>query len=172
MHSSGPAQEAQAALDAIRRIVRLLRDGSKDTERRVGLSSAQLFVLQALASEDDLSINDLAARTLTHQSSVSVVVRKLEEQSLVERRRASDDGRRVALSLTAKGRALIERTPETAQARLIDGILRLSAGERRGLVHGLEALTQALGLHDRPPAMFFEDDPAPTKPRSPNRARS
>jgi DNA-binding MarR family transcriptional regulator len=67
----------QRVLDSIRQIVRLLREGSRDSEERVGLSAAQLFVLQKLDPDEPLSLNELSARTLTHQSSVSVVVSRL-----------------------------------------------------------------------------------------------
>ncbi len=61
-------------LDAIRRIVQALRESSRAAEKRVGLSGAQLFVLQTLGESPGLSLNELAERTRTHQSSVSVVV--------------------------------------------------------------------------------------------------
>ena len=60
----------QRVLDSIRRIVRLLREGTRASEDAVGLSAAQLFVLQKLDPAVPLSLNELAARTLMHQSSV------------------------------------------------------------------------------------------------------
>src|ERR671938_1731164 len=71
---------AVRSLDAIRRLVRGLRLAARASEREAGLSAAQLFVLQQLAESPAESINELAARTLTHQSSVSVVVRRLVER--------------------------------------------------------------------------------------------
>lgn len=68
------AADLQTILDGIRSLVNRLRESSREAERRIGLTAAQLFVLQLLRASDDLSVNDLAARTYTHQSSVSVVV--------------------------------------------------------------------------------------------------
>ena len=51
--------------------------GARDGERRAGLSSAQLFALQQIAEHPGASINDVAALTFTHQSSVSVVIQRL-----------------------------------------------------------------------------------------------
>ena len=73
-------------------------------------------MLQQLAAAPAKSVNELADRTYTHQSSVSVVVRRLVEQGLVARRRASDDGRRRELSLTAAGRRLVARAPMPAKS--------------------------------------------------------
>ena len=110
---------SQRVLDSIRRIVRLLREGANASETEVGLSAAQLFVLQKLDPERPLSLNELAARTLTHQSSVSVVVSKLVERGLVQRRPAAHDARRVAISPTKAGLRLRDRAPAPAQDRLI-----------------------------------------------------
>ena len=58
-------------MDAVRRIVQALRRSSVAASSAVGLSGAQLFVLQQLSlAEKPLSLADLAARTLTDQSSV------------------------------------------------------------------------------------------------------
>src|SRR5215217_2732988 len=66
-------RDVRAVLDAIRRIVRVLRVSSRAAEKQVGLSGAQLFVLHKLEDAPALSLNELADRTRTHQSSVSVV---------------------------------------------------------------------------------------------------
>ena len=66
----------RAALDAFRHIVQALRVG-RAGEDAGGLGSAQLFALQQIAEHPDASINDVAALTFTHQSSVSVVIQRL-----------------------------------------------------------------------------------------------
>ena len=93
-----PSTEVRAALDAVRRIVQALRVAGRDGERRTGLSSAQLFALQQIAEHPSVSINDLAALTFTHQSSVSVVIQRLVRQRLVAKVPASDDRRRQRLA--------------------------------------------------------------------------
>src|SRR5690242_18689194 len=96
------AVDTQTALDAIRRIVQALRESSRWSERHVGLSAAQLFVLRTLGDAPGISINDLATRTHTHQSSVSTVVTRLVEGGLVRRLRSGEDARSVTLSLSAR----------------------------------------------------------------------
>src|SRR6516165_4152555 len=94
------AESVRAVMDSLRRIVRGLRLSARDAERSAGISGAQLFVLQSLAEERASSLNDLADRTLTDQSSVSVVVKRLTDRKLVARKAAADDARRIELSLT------------------------------------------------------------------------
>jgi DNA-binding MarR family transcriptional regulator len=127
----------------------------------VGLSGAQLFVLQKLTHAPALSVSELAERTLTHQSSVSVVLRRLEGRRLVARRRAGQDGRRVEVRLTKRGEAVLRRAPDPSQNRLIAGIRRLPARERRMLARSLERLLRSLGIGGGGhPSMFFEEPAA------------
>ena len=160
------AADVRAVMDALRRIVRALRLSARAAEGRLGISSAQLFVLHQLAQGDASSVDELAARTLTHQSSVSVVVSRLAERGLVVRRTSPHDARRTAIALTAAGRALLRRAPEVGQARLITGLERLRPSQRRALASQLTALVRALEVGQEEPAMFFEEEPARARTRS------
>lgn len=151
---------SQRVLDSIRRIVRLLREGSRASEAAVGLSAAQLFVLQKLDADEPLSLNELAARTLTHQSSVSVVVSRLVERGLVMRRPSANDARRLELLPTKRGLSLRARGPAPQQSRVIAAVESLTAHQQRTLADGLEQLVRALDLHERAAPMLFDDEPA------------
>jgi DNA-binding MarR family transcriptional regulator len=151
-------EDAREILDAIRRIVKALRVTSRESEKRFGLSAAQLFVLHKLAGERGISLSELAARTLTHQSSVSVVVKRLIDQGLVQSQRSESDARKLELSLTPRGRALLRKVPGAAQDRLISGIRRMPASSRRTLARLLTRLVTETGLSEESPSLFFEDD--------------
>lgn len=144
-------------LDAVRRIVQTLRASSRYAEQRVGLSAAQLFVLHKLAETPALSLNEVAERTRTHQSSVSTVVSRLVARGLVQRAQAQADGRRLELTLTPRGRRLVARAPEPAQESLIRSIERLPPGRRRLLASCLAELVSGMDAARAEVSMFFDD---------------
>src|SRR4029434_8035905 len=111
--------DVSVILDALRSIVRELRLASREAELRVGVHGAQLHALRQLADSPTTSLTELADRTHTDISSVSVVVSRLVEQGLVARKSADDDRRRLSLGLTTRGRALLRRAPETGTSRLL-----------------------------------------------------
>jgi DNA-binding MarR family transcriptional regulator len=156
--------ETRVVLDAFRRVVRALREGSRASEKAVGLSAAQLFVLQRLAQRPALSLGELAEQTFTHQSSVSVVVSRLVERGLVRRARSPLDARRVALAVTPLGRLLLAQAPDAAQQWLIDAVERLPARSRTQLAEALLRLVAEMAIEDAEPAMLFEEPPPP-RPR-------
>ncbi len=165
--TSPAAADVRGALDAFRRIVQALRTASRDAERRVGLSAAQLFALQQLSTMGGASVNDLASRTFTHQSSVSVVVQRLVARKLVAKVTSNDDRRRVQLTITDSGRALLRRSPEPVQERLIAGIAALPVPDRRAFVAALGAIADALTERDGAPPMLFEDGKTAGRKRRP-----
>jgi len=172
-------EDAKAVLDAFRRIVRDLRVSSRLAERTAGLTAAQLFVLEKLAEQEHeggargsgrgrgrgnggdegISLNELAERTLTHQSSVSVVVQRLVTRGLVRRRTSPRDARRIELSLTPAGRNVLRKSPEVTQHRLLKAFGAMPRGDRRRLANLMEELVRRMGLADEP-AMMMEDEGA------------
>jgi DNA-binding MarR family transcriptional regulator len=158
-HRRAHAFESRSAavLDTIRLIVQALRESSRLAEARVGLSGAQLFVLRTLADSPGLSLNELAERTRTHQSSVSVVVTRLARRGLAHKRTGDEDARRIEIRLSPSGRALLKRAPRTAQERLVAALDALPGAERARLAITLETLARGMALTRKRPAMFFEE---------------
>jgi DNA-binding MarR family transcriptional regulator len=152
------APVTRAVLDSLRQIVQALRESSRRAEVAVGVGGAQLFVLETLAESDALSLNELAQRTHTHQSSVSTVVSRLVDRRLVRRVRSAHDTRRLELSLSARGRRLVANTPGAAQQRLIRSIERLPYHAARTLASLLGEVAREVNVDRRSAPMFFEDD--------------
>ena len=96
-------EQAIAAVAAFLEEVRLCDDLSMEL---FGVTAAQLTILCALADEDEQSINDLAERSRSHQSSVSNVVRQLASKRLVSKTSNPVDRRQKVVRLTAKGRSI------------------------------------------------------------------
>jgi DNA-binding MarR family transcriptional regulator len=154
---SSPA-DIGSILDDLRRIVQALRESSRASARAVGLTGAQLFALATIAeAAGPLSVNELAARTRTHQSSVSVVVQRLVAAGLVRRVTSARDARRRELVMTTRGRAALARAPDAAQAQLIAGVESLPRATRVALARALRHLATSMRLGAAAPTMFFED---------------
>jgi DNA-binding MarR family transcriptional regulator len=150
--------EQRVVMDSVRQIVRGLRVSSRGAERDLGISGAQIFVLQILAQNSPLTINELAERTRTHQSSVSIVVKRLEKRNLVARTASEKDARRVEASITAKGRKLTASAQPLAQERLLAALDALSGRELSALATLIEKVVVKAGFNKPNPPFFFEDD--------------
>jgi DNA-binding MarR family transcriptional regulator len=148
------ASDATAVMNALRRIVRMIRLAEGATH---DLSAAQRFVLHSLAAAPASSVAELAGRTLTDQSSVSTVVAKLVTKKLVARTPSATDRRRAELRLTAAGVKLVKSSPVLPQTRIVDAVAAMPAKPRAELVKSLERLVTAVGANDLEPRMFLEE---------------
>lgn len=163
--------DAAAVLVALRRIVRLLRLADREAETAHGLSAAQLFVLHTLAESPARALAEIAARTMTDQSSVSTVVARLVDKKLVVRRAAKADRRRAELSLTSAGLRVVHDTPRMPQAQIADAVRTMPTGERTGLVRSLRRLVDASGAGELAPTMFLEEEPSRRRTRGSRKRR-
>ncbi|HET7504041.1 MAG TPA: MarR family winged helix-turn-helix transcriptional regulator [Kofleriaceae bacterium] len=144
------------AVNALRRILQALRQSSSIVHDRLGITGAQLFVLQQIAEVPRASLREVAARTLTDQSSVSVVVSRLVDAGHVARRISAVDGRRCELTLTESGRALLRRAPELAQRRLVAALRTTPPARLRIAASVLDRVARELSPAGEPAPMFFE----------------
>lgn len=158
------SSDSAAALVALRRIIRFLRLADREAEAAYGLTAAQLFVLHSLADAPVGSMAELAERTLTDQSSVSIVVSRLEAKKLITRKASPEDRRRVQLKLTTAGKKIVATGPALPQPKMIQAIDAMPAAKRNEIVRALEHLAKAMGASDVEPLMLFED-PEPKRPR-------
>jgi len=148
----------QRSMNAVRGIVRALRMNTRAIELKMGISLAQLFVLQQLADRPADSLNDLADRTATHQSSVSVVVRRLVQRGLVTRTPSPADKRRIEIDVTPAGRSLLAVAPPTISTQLVGALHRMNDDERVQLADLLERWLNVANIDLHSPPMIGEDD--------------
>jgi DNA-binding MarR family transcriptional regulator len=148
----------ERSMNAVRSIVRALRINTRAIESKMGMSLAQLFVLQQLAARSANSLNELAERTATHQSSVSVVVRRLVESGYVSRTTSALDRRRLEIEVTPKGRQLLADAPTTVQTQLVDALRGLGDKDQSTLAALLEDWLRAAKIDFASPPMLGEEE--------------
>lgn len=85
----------------------LQRRGLK-TVKEEGLTSSQFGVLEVLYHKGDLRICEIIEKTLSTGGNMTVVIDNLEKEDLIKRYSDPRDRRATLVSITEKGRKLIE----------------------------------------------------------------
>lgn len=165
MADASNLEDAHSVLNSFRCLVKSLRLADRAGLKEYGLGASQLYVLHELKRDAPLSINDLADRMATDQSTVSVVVAKLIDKGFVARERSEADARRLDLTLTAKGHLAAKKLPPPIQHLIIDGVQRLPRTRAKMLAESLRDICDVLGIADQHPPMLMEDEPA-TMPKA------
>ena len=142
--------DASAVIDALRRLFRAIQEYSKAVQSRSGLSSPQLWALQIAAGHPGLSIGELSQRMFAHPSTVSGVVDRLEARGALRREVDAEDRRGVRLTLTARGRSALRRSPRPVQAglaRALEQMPRARLAELRRSLDDVVRQTEAARVH-------------------------
>jgi DNA-binding MarR family transcriptional regulator len=108
----------------------------------LGITYPQYLVLSTLWEEDGRTIGGVAERLALEPSTITPLVKRLEQAGLVDRHRNPKDERQVRVRLTGKGRAL-----RTDTACLTDTLLArsgLTVPEMIALNGQVRALREAL----------------------------
>ena len=107
---------------------------------RHGLSLAEFGALEALYHRGDLLVGELQRKVLKSSGGITYVVDRLQEKGLVERKPCASDRRAVYASITAAGRALMDRIfPMHAEA-LAGAAEALTRDEKRVAIDLLRRL--------------------------------
>ena len=123
--------------------------------RDAGLSGPRWILLFRLLAEErcgcgeGISPTHLSQRQNVSKNTISVLLRGLEEQGLIERTVVPDDRRAFQIRLTAAGRTLVETTAPAHIAFLNEMTAGLTAEENAQLIELLEKLYRSLSSGDR-----------------------
>jgi len=152
------ASDATAIVQGLRRIVHALQLYSQDVYRSYHLTAPQLWALKTLQRDGPLSAGHLARSLAVHQTSVSVLIQRLERRGLVRRARVTPDRRFVRVELTERGAALAGEAPEPAQGRLLHALDAMPPREIRAIRRAVDRLVQAMEASDVAAQFFFSDE--------------
>lgn len=142
----------------LRRIVKALHSFSQDVYRSYGLTAPQLWALKTLQREGRMSAGRLADALAIHQSSLSILIDRLEKRGLVRRVRTARDRRFVEIALTARGTALSTKAPDPAQGRLLHGLQGMPASRVRSIRRAVDHLVRAMEAGGIEARFFFSDE--------------
>ncbi len=122
----------------------MVRMSSWYMKQRWNLRNTDFRLLNVLDGGDPLSVNEVARRALLDQAWVSRSLRTLERVKLVERRDDHRDSRLTLVTLTKRGREILDEfRPYAAWSErvLLGGV---DGGKLKALLDQLESNTQSL----------------------------
>src|SRR5690349_14091688 len=154
VRAAGPAVRSAKQLDTteivqgLRRIVKALQTYSQDVRNAYGLTGPQLWALKTLQGHGRMSTGRLAAALAVHQSSISILMDRMEKRGLVRRARGRNDHRFVEMELTKRGVALAAEAPEAAQGRLLHALEAMPPADVRRIRRSVDQLVDAMEATD------------------------
>jgi DNA-binding MarR family transcriptional regulator len=114
----------------------------------LGLTYSQYLVMLALWEHAELGVGELGERLHLDNGTLTPLLKRMERDDLVRRRRDAQDERRVRITLTAHGRKLRAKALHVPQA--LAGQLGMSPAGVADLRDAVQAMVRVLAVQHGP----------------------
>lgn len=121
-----------------------LESASKRMVSNLGVTGPQRLVVRIVGRYPGISAGRLAGILQIHPSTLTGILRRLEERGALQRKPDSSDARRALFSLTAKGRAFDQQRNGTAEAAVQRALAHVSPKQLVDVERVLSALADEL----------------------------
>ncbi len=138
MRDLGPVLEFMRALWALDHT---LQSASKRMEVMLGVTAPQRLVVRIVGRFPGISAGEVAAILHLHPSTLTGILRRLEERALVTRRSDPVDARRALFELTPRGREVDGLRAGTVESAVRTALRRMPPGEAQAVRDAVEKLT-------------------------------
>lgn len=93
-------------------VARLIIQGYQPYLSKLGITYTQYIVLMVLWEKDHQPVNDIAKRLLLETNTVTPLIKRMETEKIVVRRKDKRDARKTIVSLTERGKAMQDAAAE------------------------------------------------------------
>lgn len=135
-------------LRSLRRIIRAVELYSKKLASRHAVTGPQLICLLTIKDLEPVTATVIAQQVHLSPSTVVGVLDRLEEKKLIIRERDKEDRRRVYITLTDEGKALVGTAPSPLQDKLAAALERVSQLEQVSIALALERVVELMEVQD------------------------
>jgi DNA-binding MarR family transcriptional regulator len=137
------ADVTEALLTASRALVAVAARSLASVDGDVTL--VQYRALLVLAELGSLHVGELAQSLATHPSTTTRMCDRLVSRGLVRRTVERTNRRETKVTLTAKGRDVVQRVTDVRRAEIARIVARIPAGSRESMIVALDAFADAAG---------------------------
>ena len=135
-------------LVSLRRIIRATDLHSRKLGKSTGLTTPQLVIITAIGQKPESTVSDIAKAVSLSLATVTTILNRLEASGLVNKVRSTIDRRRVILSLTEKGLAVLNEAPKPLQDRFAERFNKLESWEQHQIVAAIERVATMMDAED------------------------
>jgi len=136
------------SLIALRRILLATEIYERNLARSIGLTGAQLRVLQIVHETGISNPTAISTRMGVTQATVTGMTQKLEAAGMLCRERSAADRRQMNLTITQEGRDAVDNAPDPLQQSYVRKFAQLEDWEQAMVLASLERVAVMLNADD------------------------
>ena len=141
-------EKYEELLISLRRVTRAIDIHSRRLNKQFGLTAPQLLVIQAINKLDAPLAKQIAQDINLSPATVTTIIDRLEKRNLVIRTRSMQDKRKVHLSLSDAGNAILTDAPKPLQEHFIKRYQNLESWEQSQLLSAVERIASMMDAEE------------------------
>lgn len=142
--ASTDADITNQVLIALRKIIQAIDLHSRHLVKQVGLTGPQLIILNEAKNAGNPTVGDLAKAISLSQATVTGVLERLESRGYIVRTKSASDRRKVLVSVTGAGMALLNGAPPLMQESFVEQFNALKDWEQTMILSSLQRLVSMM----------------------------
>ena len=145
-------------MQSLRRIFKAIQIYSQEISREFGTTGPQLWALKTISQQEGLSLSELGKGMYLHPSTITGLIDRLEKKGLVLRERDRTDRRVIKIRLTEKGSALVKKSPNPIQGKMVHGLRKLKREELNAIFNSMQKLVEIMEAENVRATFFFDEE--------------
>ncbi|MGI2103901.1 MarR family winged helix-turn-helix transcriptional regulator [Shewanella frigidimarina] len=141
-------EKYEQLLISLRRVIRAIDIHSRQLNKLSGLTGPQLMVIQKIDQLDAPLAKQIAQEINLSAATVTTIIDRLENRGMVIRKRSETDKRKVHLSLSDAGKALLNSAPKPLQEHFIMRYQNLEEWEQSQLLSAVERIATMMDANE------------------------
>lgn len=131
---------------ALRRITHAVDAYSRKLADEHDITGPQLLCLYTIANNTPATLSDISRRLSLSAGTVNGILDRLKSKGLITRKRPQQDRRKVLLSLTEKGRDVVQNAPKLLHRSLAEKIRELPELKQAAIALSLEEIVRLMDI--------------------------
>ncbi len=148
MNETPHEDRCRALLTSLRKIIQAIDIHSRMLNKKFGLTGPQLIVLQEISNHGEISITPLSRNTSLSQATVTDITKRLEAKGYICRRKNETDKRAVSLSLSDRGKEVVNNLPPLLQEEFTEKFLKLENWEQMMILASFERVVSLMSAQE------------------------
>lgn len=143
-----PMKDYDEILVSLRRITRAIDLQSKRLQKKTGLTTSQLLLMEIITKLGNPSPSTIAKEMVLSQATVTSLLDRLAKNNLVVRVKSDQDKRSVTVDLTERGKELMSDAPELLQAGFLKEYRKLPEYQKYLLIASLQQIAYMMNAEE------------------------
>lgn len=152
-------EKYEELLVSIRKVIRAIDLHSKQLTKSSGLTGPQLLIIQEIDKVSGVTASQIAKAINLSAATVTNILDRLENRSMIERVRSSEDKRRVSLFLTDAGKESLVDAPKPLQEHFLQKFSHLQEWEQSLLLSSMQRIATMMDADDIDASPVLELNP-------------